>query len=63
MKASGRAPVDDPRAAVDLMLAAIEGVKLRALYEPHIACEEEQRTIVEGLMGMLVSPNTLQPAG
>lgn len=58
VRASGQASIADPRAAVDLMLAAIEGVKLRAVYEPHIACEEEQRAIVEGLMGILVPSNT-----
>ncbi len=49
-----RPAADEIRAAVDLMLAAIEGVKLRALYEPHIACEAEQRTIVDGLMKILM---------
>jgi len=54
--AAGRASAEDPRAAVDLMLAAIEGVKLRAVYEPHIACEQEQKTIVDGLMAIM-TPN------
>ena len=53
--------VDDPRTAVDLMLAAIEGVKLRAVYEPHIAAEEEQRTIVDGLMRILVPSAPSKP--
>lgn len=52
-KAAGRTSVDDPRAAVDLMLAAIEGVKVRAVYEPQIASEEEQKTIVDGLLSIL----------
>ncbi len=60
VKAAGQSSVEDPRVTVDLMLAAIEGVKLRAVYEPHIACEEEQRTIVEGLMGILVPSGTVQ---
>ncbi len=60
VQAAGQGSVADPRTAVDLMLAAIEGVKVRAVYEPHIACEEEQKTIVEGLMSILVSPSTVQ---
>jgi len=59
VQAAGQGSVADPRTAVDLMLAAIEGVKVRAVYEPHIACEEEQKTIVEGLMSILVSSNTV----
>ena len=39
------------------MLVALEGVKLRAVYEPHLACEEEQRTIVDGLM-RIVAPES-----
>jgi AcrR family transcriptional regulator len=60
VQAAGQASAANPRTAVDLMLAAIEGVKVRAVYEPHIACEEEQRTIVEGLMSILVSSNAAQ---
>lgn len=58
---AGGTAVDDPRTAVDLMLAAIEGVKLRAVYEPHIAAEEEQRTIVDGLMRILVPSAPSKP--
>ena len=57
VQAAGQSLVDDPRAAVDLMLAAIEGVKLRAVYEPEISCEREQQVIVEGLMAILVPPD------
>jgi len=60
-KAAGQTSVENPRATVDLMLAAIEGVKLRAVYEPHIACEAEQQTIVEGLMNILVPPDSPKP--
>lgn len=56
VKARGQSSVDEPRAAVDLMLAAIEGVKLRAVYEPAISCEKEQQVIVKGLMAILVPP-------
>ena len=51
--AAGGSDVDDPRRAVDLMLAAIEGVKMRAALEPHLCDSEEQRSIVEGLLGIL----------
>lgn len=61
VKDAGGTTVDDPRTAVDLMLAAIEGVKLRAVYEPHIAAEEEQRTIVDGLMRILVPSAPSKP--
>ena len=60
VQAAGHSSVANPRAAVDLMLAAIEGVKLRAVYEPHIACEEEQKAIVNGLMSILVPSNSVQ---
>lgn len=56
-KTVGLSSVDEPRAAVDLMLAAIEGVKLRAVYEPEISCEREQQVIVDGLMAILVPPD------
>ena len=43
----------DPRAAADMMLAAIEGIKIRAGFEPHIADADEQKIIVDGLMNIL----------
>jgi AcrR family transcriptional regulator len=42
------------RPAVDLMLATIEGVKMRAALEPHLCDAGEQRTIVDGLLRMLL---------
>lgn len=42
----------DARRDVDLMLEAMEGLKLRAGFEPHIAKTTERRAIVEGLMGV-----------
>lgn len=51
---AGGSDVTEPRRAVDLMLAAIEGVKMRAALEPHICDAEEQRSIVGGLLGILV---------
>lgn len=43
----------DARRAVDLMLEAIEGIKLRAAFEPHIADVSEQRATVGQLLGLL----------
>lgn len=54
-QATGELQVADTRAAVDLMLAAMEGVKMRAAFEPHIAAPAEQQSIVEGLLGILTS--------
>jgi AcrR family transcriptional regulator len=51
--AAGQLESHDPDAAVNLMLAAMEGVKLRAVFEPEIGTQEEQAAIVEGLLGIL----------
>jgi len=51
--AAGRLKVEDPRAAVDLMLATMEGIKQRASFEPEICDPSEQRAIVEGLLRIL----------
>ena len=53
--AAGFLKVDSPDAiltAVNLMLAAIEGVKLRAVFEPRIGAPDEQNSIVEGLLAI-----------
>jgi AcrR family transcriptional regulator len=42
----------DARRGVDLMLEAMEGIKLRAGFEPHIARPAERKAIVEGLLGV-----------
>ena len=52
-QATGQLHGADPRQAVDLMLAAIEGVKMRAAFEPHISDTREQHAIVEGLLRIL----------
>lgn len=49
----GAAAERDARRAVDLMLEAMEGLKLRAGFEPHIAAAREQRDLVDDLMGIL----------
>lgn len=56
-QAANQIEVADARRSVDLMLAAIEGVKMRAAFEPHIAETAEQRSIVEGLLGIIASPS------
>jgi hypothetical protein len=42
----------DVRRDVDLMLEAMEGLKLRAGFEPMIAKAPERKAIVEGLLGV-----------
>ncbi len=51
--AQGQLNTENPRVSVDLMLEAIEGIKLRATFEPHIAEASEQKALVEGLVGIL----------
>ncbi|MCP3918945.1 MAG: TetR/AcrR family transcriptional regulator [bacterium] len=51
--ASGDGEVEDPRRAVDLMLAAIEGVKMRAALESHLSGKDERRAIVGDLLWIL----------
>lgn len=51
--AAGKLEVEDPEAAVNLLLAALEGVKLRATFEPRVAAKDEQQAIVEGLLAIL----------
>ena len=52
-RAAGQLKLDDPEKAVNRLLEAMEGVKLRALFEPHICSESEEERIVEGLMQIL----------
>ena len=53
----------NPRVSVDLLLAAIEGVKLRAGFEPHVADPAEQQAIVDEMMQYLCSSRQSGPAG
>jgi AcrR family transcriptional regulator len=48
--AQGQLRVADPRRAVDWMLAAIEGIKQRASFEPEICTPDERETMVQGLL-------------
>ena len=61
-QAARQLPATDPRSAVELMLAAIEGVKMRAAFEPHISSPEEQQEIVDGLLAFLRSVAGGHPA-
>jgi TetR/AcrR family transcriptional regulator, mexJK operon transcriptional repressor len=49
----GRIAPEDPELAVNTMLATMEGIKLRALYEPHICAPTEEEKIVAGLERIL----------
>ncbi|MCK4999468.1 MAG: TetR/AcrR family transcriptional regulator [Anaerohalosphaera sp.] len=52
-KLAGQLQIEDPRSAVDMMLSAIEGIKLRATFEPHISDPVEQQNLVQGLLKIL----------
>ena len=52
-RAQGQLDTDDPRRAVNLMLAAMEGIKQRASFEPEIAVQEERERILLDLLGIL----------
>ena len=43
----------DPETAVDLMLAAMEGYKLRALFEPELCAARAERRIADELLGLV----------
>ncbi len=50
---AGQLRPSDARRRVDLMLCALEGIKLRATYEPEIGDGQEIRVIVGELLGIL----------
>ena len=53
----------DARRDVDLMLEAMEGLKLRAGFEPAIAKEAERKAIVAGLLGVFTKSASSCRAG
>ena len=53
-QAAGVFPPGDARPRVDLMLEAMEGLKLRAAFEPHIADPAEQAAVAAGLLEAVV---------
>lgn len=58
---AGAVVVDDAEQAVNLMLAAMEGIKLRALFEPEICSPAEECRVLEGLKEILGFPATPKP--
>ena len=63
-QAAGRLPAGDARRRVDLMLEAMEGLKLRAGFEPQVAQPAEQQVIIESLLGIFLPQSaTTMPAG
>ena len=51
---AGRLPPGDARRRVDLMLEAMEGLKLRAGFEPQVAQPAERKALVESLLGIFL---------
>ncbi len=51
--AHGDVPPGDPEVAVDLMLSAMEGYKLRALFEPRLCARSAERRIAGVLLGIV----------
>lgn len=56
--AAGGVKAANPEQAVDFMLSAMEGLKLRAQYEPHLCSPESERTIVASLKRSLGFPDS-----
>jgi AcrR family transcriptional regulator len=54
-QAQGQLSVADPQAAIDWMLAAIEGIKQRASFEPEICTPDEQEATVHGLLRIIAN--------
>jgi AcrR family transcriptional regulator len=50
---AGAVNIEDPVQAVNLMLAAMEGVKLRALFEPEICSPHEEARLLQDLKAIL----------
>ena len=61
-QATERLELGDARAPVDLMLSAIEGIKQRAAFEPHIADNEQQKQLVDRLMRIVGYQSTAEAA-
>ena len=51
--ATGKLSASNPEQSVDYMLSAMEGIKLRALYEPHLCSPGRAREIVSALKQMI----------
>jgi len=59
---AGQLQADDPERQVNLMLEAIEGIKLRAMFEPQICAPDEEAEIVRSLLQVLGCDKTLAAA-
>ncbi len=57
--AAGELRASRPGEAVDFMLSAMEGLKLRAQYEPHLCSPNSERSIVANLKHSLGFPDSL----
>lgn len=51
--AKGQLNVPDPRSAVNWLLAATEGIKQRASFEPEICTPDERESMVRGLLQII----------
>lgn len=60
--AKGQLDAVDSRCAVDWMLAAIEGIKQRASFEPEICTPDEREALVRGLL-RIVATTSQNPTG
>jgi hypothetical protein len=59
---TARMTVSDPRLAVNLMLNAIEGIKLGAAFESQISDVDEQKALVQALFDILGVQRVHAPA-
>lgn len=58
-QAAGAVPTGDARPRVDLMLEAMEGLKLRAAFEPQIADPAQQASAAAGLLEAVVGSSSV----
>jgi len=49
----GALELESPTDAVDMMLSAMEGYKLRAVFEPHLCSKAEEAAITQHLLGLM----------
>jgi hypothetical protein len=59
---TGRMTASDPRSAVNLMLDATEGIKLRTAFKPQIPDLDEQRAVAQASFDILRVKKTRVPA-
>jgi len=53
VRQAGQIRTKDPRRAVDLMLAALEGIKLRAAFDPHLCSPRQREETVSEMLQIL----------